>query len=96
MFYNTVQIAPPPRDMLLKPPTHQPVVPEVQSASPPRGLLQTPPANQPIPPKLPDNKAPLFAPIAPCTICSVLLASSTSVNSICININIPGVNSKIQ
>ncbi|WOH08941.1 hypothetical protein DCAR_0728392 [Daucus carota subsp. sativus] len=60
-----VQIAPPPRDMLRKPPTHQPVVPEVQSASPPRGLLQTPPANQPIPPKVPDNKAPLFVPIAP-------------------------------
>nr|XP_017218403.1 PREDICTED: receptor-like serine/threonine-protein kinase ALE2 isoform X4 [Daucus carota subsp. sativus] len=65
VFYNTVQIAPPPRDMLRKPPTHQPVVPEVQSASPPRGLLQTPPANQPIPPKVPDNKAPLFVPIAP-------------------------------
>lgn len=76
LFYNTVHIAPPPRDMLQTPPTNQPTVPEVQSTPPPRGMLQMPPTSQPNIPKVPDNKAPLSAPIAPGTVCIVILIHS--------------------
>lgn len=72
LFHNTVQVAPPPRNLLQAPPISQPTVPQLQMTPPPKEMLQTPPASQPILPKLPDNKPPLSLPVAPGTICTVI------------------------